>query len=128
MRQIKLTYRIIKFRAWDKLKKVMIIPWELSLRHDDIMDFMQFTGLKDKQGREIYEGDILADRQNGTNKLILTREVVFDEFGVTTDPGSGYEIVRGWGMKDMYDIENIDNELEVIGNVWETPELTNLKE
>lgn len=63
--------REIKFRAWDKENKVMIYPKGIlfdgrvvnfscgMLEPFEGCELMQFTGLYDKNGKEIYEGDIL---------------------------------------------------------------------
>lgn len=67
----------------------------------------QFTGLKDKNGKEIYEGDII--RVNGRNMEVFFKDGYF-----------------GWGQEHdgKYSFDPFDGEeVEVIGNIYENPEL-----
>ncbi len=138
--------REIKFRAWDKKNKQIItyIPailfeykfpsisltsrsgihnsqdWETL---DNIeMDLMQYTGLKDKEGKEIYEGDILELKyplssrdEEDFDDYKLIRVVIIFQSGCCWFTGDGFTDCN-WHFYNSED-------REIIGNVFENPEL-----
>lgn len=123
--------REIKFRAWDKETKSMIKEvWEIGLKSNynqpwligddkrtDNFELMQYTGLKDKDGKEIYEGDVVriwADPKdyNGYKGHNYIGVVEWDEFIL------GFILSDGHGLKDFEFIE-------IVGNIYENPELLN---
>ena len=108
--------RTIKFRAWDKtLNKIH--SWSIIENHftleelldDNFFEAMQYTGLKDKNGVEIYEGDILS-------YFGFEYEVTFEEsaFGWSED-GQFYAFAE-------MAIDEIEK-TKIIGNIYENPEL-----
>ena len=123
--------REIKFRAWDKRNKQMltvaqfvfdtrgeaylekspIIARDKDYNHYsgdfESMEIMQFTGLKDKNGKEIYEGDIVKFRNPVYAEIIYLKGCFF----------AGNEFL---GDRPLY---NIKIPYEVIGNIYENPEL-----
>jgi uncharacterized phage protein (TIGR01671 family) len=120
--------RVIKFRAWDKLSNggLMISPdqlqsWNVWLFNDPQYAFMQFTGLKDKNGKEIYEGDLLAlKHEDGTNRFVY--EVRYEDakfvcYHVNRDYGK-------WGnLHRAFDPDFQEYTFVVIGDVFSNPEL-----
>lgn len=114
--------REIKFRAWDKLNKDMfnvesinfqerrVYKDTVSYREFNDVEFIQYTGLKDKNGKEIYEGDIVI-LHNGKYKVIFnTEEARF--------------VLRDDEFEINIPFTNNNNErMEVLGNVYENPEL-----
>ena len=121
------------FRAWTEEGKVMyydVYPFKddtLLLSYDEIAfdevpasDFilMQSTGLKDKNGKEIFEGDVVK-YEVGQNTY--TEEVAYDKnfagFGVK-DAKANVVFTFGEITEDIGIIS-----LEVIGNIWEDGEL-----
>lgn len=112
--------REIKFRAWNKSnsdpKERMIYQALLDANGKVLMPdgdswgipVMQYTGLKDKSGKEIYEGDIVLGQRT-------KYEVVWND-----------ECAR-WGLLDGENypvaIHHGGKKLMVLGNVYENPEL-----
>ena len=118
--------REIKFRAWDKRKNTWIhkdlffisnagfyedyreLEDGISL-FDYEYDLMQYTGLKDKNGKEIYEGDV-------TKEGNIITQIVFRK-------GRFEEKLLSSPLSHTRDYFPLSENGEVIGNIYENPEL-----
>ena len=118
--------RTIKFRAWHKDAKEMLYPSELSRQGDVFhwlaegqpVEIMQFTGLYDKNGKEIYEGDILSWSMYYKNSYMAKLVDRRNKIVKWCDEKTAWILddERTWNL-GIYD------DIEVIGNIYETPEL-----
>jgi len=135
--------REIKFRAWDIENKYFVNSNRYFIELDDgttwfnlgtdegsdnlvdqsfKLELMQYTGLKDKNGKEIYSGDILNGYHNkgcekcGHNARTVHYEVVFED-GMFATKGHPQSLER----QMAYSSE--PSEFEVIGNIYENGDL-----
>ena len=118
--------REIKFRAWDKLEREMIcealeikniglgegsVLIDKGTQRGNELTWLQYTGLKDKNGKEIYEGDIDSKGRVVEYKIDM----------------SGYYLMKNWGGFHLCHSQNVLNgcikHVEIIGNIYENPEL-----
>ena len=122
-----MTNREIKFRAWHPTQKMTLTP---ILKRSDfsgevycegftkdgsrcLLALMQYTGLKDKNGVEIYEGDLI--KATGEHPA----EVGF-RFGTFILRHVNHTGMNGVSISDV-----ATDRYEVIGNTYENPELLN---
>ena len=135
--------REIKYRAWLKEEKKMVIVETIDfseksiqyLEKNEIIDayllrttfledieLMQYTGIKDENGKEIYVGDILKYNFPYDGRLKHVSPVKF------------IETEASFGIKDRYENEiplyriAANNYFEVIGNIYENEELLKSEE
>jgi len=117
--------RKTKFRAWDMEKKEMNTTQSFG-DFWDIMNneygatfspkrfvLMQFTGLTDKNGKEIYEGDILQLQADGIHNTKLYKIIFNEKLGHFREESIENEPYQ----------ENIYPTRTIIGNIYENPEL-----
>lgn len=81
----------------------------------------QFTGLTDKNGKDIYEGDILDIGQtvNGQSKFVIMDTIGRYDVRYAHDLSLRYE----YDVYDLLDCFNEEKDAEIIGNIHENPEL-----
>ena len=146
--------REIKFRAWDKVAKKFLHPWpdgfhilgettcfdmigmQLKERNPEKtvlemlndVEIMQFTGLKDKKGIEIYEGDIieLAENTYGETELPIRCVVKWNDKGFYQLWRNGLIHWKFW-RKDTYHNTGYRKNWKVIGNIHQNPKLLEQK-
>lgn len=122
-----------KFRVWDKLDKKIYevgeIHWfrgefdfigdGITFKRDaDEVELMQSTGLKDKNGKEVFVGDIIKCTRGCPHEVYLEKE-----YGGTFIGGMPAIYLKGLSGGYAWTEDE-----EIIGNVYENPELLEVKE
>jgi uncharacterized phage protein (TIGR01671 family) len=115
--------REIKFRTYYQVSKRFLYHIDIkdfsyiidNINFDEYPSFQQYTGLKDKTGKEIYEGDILKYKQHLFN-------IVPEKFPIKIKEVKWLECEGKW---NVYETRAGESEIEVIGNIYENPELLN---
>ena len=154
--------REIKFRLWDNEERTMynnndielfyfnplkvgviavsgemdedgnITPYQYQKLLMDNFSLMQYTGLKDKNGKEIYEGDVIFNINNFhcvcgagsfTDQNPTKRVVIFDQDRAEYTFDFVDQNMKGAGCSGISFMRGNEKHFEVIGNIYENPEL-----
>ena len=118
--------RVLKFRAWDGLRMttsgIMFSTSTGQVFSAASMPIMQYTGLLDKNGKELYDGDVVAEKYlgKGWDYESVNREVKWGSY----DDGEYVSDVQCWmiGHRSLSDsVDNKEWSIEIIGNIYESP-------
>ena len=132
--------RPIKFRAWDASEKELV-GWGALIHdpdnwfntmlldvHEDKSDvLMQYTGLKDKNGVEIYEGDYLRRFDSDGDRDIWLYEVRWQATIASFLMYKHAIPVLGHAAQELWFADGSGLRYEVIGNIYENPDLLETK-
>ena len=122
--------REIKFRAWHKEEKIIgevlgidILHKEIFFSNEDVdcyehtdfkdIELMQYTGLKDKNNKEVYEGDIVKLRANHGIGVIK----YYDKWGACV-----VEYIKPRPLT-VLGMNYYKEDIEILGNIYKNPEL-----
>jgi len=127
--------REIRFRAWDKTEQNMFRVDQITFNknttltdyphildeHNDVHDLettvlLQFTGLHDKNGKEIYEGDIVHGHWYDKSRVAT---IIFENGSFWIKGSDMIGNTEGF----QFLLGSIYGGIEVIGNIYENPEL-----
>jgi uncharacterized phage protein (TIGR01671 family) len=127
-----------EYRAWEKNLKEMIpvhnidfdkkmINLNVAWRRFDEIELMQYTGLKDKNQNKIYEADVLVFEYRLLNGNYITVKcpIIYSmgEFGVMIDE---IQTTDYFSLSSL--VGEVGQKFEVIGNIYDNPELSANKE
>ena len=107
---------------YEDQKKIILSDFAENI---DRIELMQYTGLKDKNGKEIYEGDIIGDIEDWSiviwcDKCIGWQLAWYD---IDIDKKTCHMCDGNFDITETFENNIADNDEEVIGNIYETPEL-----
>lgn len=123
-----------KFRAWDRIKKRMFLVLEIDYENELVSDetywntipfddvkIMQFTGLKDRYGEEVYEGDIVRFFECDGDGY--TVPVVWDNDYACFSVDWGSNMLSSFDYLYLEEFYTDIKDIEVVGNIYENPGL-----